>query len=99
MGAETINCRYAFSLDQIIVGTLEGRVLVIDPGRDVENRQEMAVIVEKQLNTPVLQVGVGKFLSNYDTPLIATLHPRALAYHRLVAGEQHVAIMGVCVVK
>ena len=47
-------------VDQIIVGTLDGRVLVIDPGRDVENRQEMGVIVEKQLNAPVLQVVVGK---------------------------------------
>ncbi|KAH7727683.1 hypothetical protein AAVH_04727 [Aphelenchoides avenae] len=48
----------------------------------------MAVIVEKQLSAPVLQVVVGKFLSNYDSPLIATLHPRGLAYHRLVTDTE-----------
>ncbi|KAI1704609.1 protein pthb1 like protein [Ditylenchus destructor] len=74
--------------DQLIVGSLEGILSVVDPGRDLEHRQEMAVIAEIQLSKPVLQVITGKFLSGYDQLLIAALHPRSLVYFRLVSNDE-----------
>ena len=52
MGAFKLKIEF---VDQLIVGSLDGTLAIIDPGRDVENRQEMASIVETQLSSPVLQ--------------------------------------------
>lgn len=74
-------------LDQLIVGSLEGSLTVIDPGNNIENRYEMGVIIESQLNKPVLQISTGKFLSSYDAELIVVLHPKSIAYFCLVSSK------------
>lgn len=73
-----------FLLDQLIVGSLEGTITIIDPGGNIEQRYEMAIIVEQMLDQAVLQVIAGKFISSYDETLIAVLHPKSLVYFRLI---------------
>uniref|UniRef100_A0AC34FI07 PTHB1 N-terminal domain-containing protein n=1 Tax=Panagrolaimus sp. ES5 TaxID=591445 RepID=A0AC34FI07_9BILA len=69
---------------QIIVGTLNGLLGALDPGKDVENRQETASLIEQQLANPIIQVEVGNFLTNFNGPVIAVLHPKELHFYSLV---------------
>lgn len=59
----------------------------MDPGKDVENRKEVSVLIEKQLPHPILQLLVGRFLASYDENLLAILHPKRLAFYRLNSSE------------
>ena len=74
--------------DQVIVGSLNGTLTIVDPGRDIDNRAAVAVLVEKRVGSPILQTLVGRFLSSYDAPLIAVLHPSTLAFYRLSTCER-----------
>lgn len=69
------------------MGSLNGTLSVIDPGKDVERRQEMSVIVEAQLSQPILQVAIGKFFNSINDKIIAVLHPKLLGFYRLVSGK------------
>uniref|UniRef100_A0A914RCV6 PTHB1 N-terminal domain-containing protein n=1 Tax=Panagrolaimus davidi TaxID=227884 RepID=A0A914RCV6_9BILA len=69
---------------QIIVGTFNGLLAALDPGKDVENRQETASLIEQQLSNPIIQVEVGNFLSNFSGPVIAVLHPKELHFYSLI---------------
>uniref|UniRef100_A0A915EB74 PTHB1 N-terminal domain-containing protein n=1 Tax=Ditylenchus dipsaci TaxID=166011 RepID=A0A915EB74_9BILA len=89
--------------DQLVIGSLEGLLTVLDPGRDLEHRQEMSVIVEQQLGKSILQVSIG---NSWETTirvsgegdckcrklnylvLIAALLPRSLLYFRLLSNEE-----------
>jgi len=75
-------------LDQIIVGSLQGTLTVLDPARNVDQRQEMSLLIQLQLKSPVLQVSAGrygssKFLSADNQLLIAALHPHSIVYFQL----------------
>ncbi|KAI6240427.1 hypothetical protein M3Y99_00475000 [Aphelenchoides fujianensis] len=74
--------------DQIIVGALTGAVVIVDPGKDVENRNETSILIEKTLPHPVLQIAVGRFLASYDENLLAILHPKHLAFYRLNSADE-----------
>lgn len=78
---------FAFCLDQILIGALNGDVVIVDPGKDVESRNEVSVLIEKRLPHPVLQILVGRFLASYDENLLAILHPKTLAFYRLNSGK------------
>ncbi|KAI6172694.1 hypothetical protein M3Y98_01001800 [Aphelenchoides besseyi] len=69
--------------DQILIGSLTGILVIVDPGKDIENRHEVSILVEKQLPHPILQILVGRFLASYDENLLAVLHPKHLAFYRL----------------
>ncbi|CAD5207256.1 unnamed protein product [Bursaphelenchus okinawaensis] len=69
--------------DQIFVGSLNGTLSIFDPGREPDNRQETALMLEKDLKAPVLNILVGKFLASYEEALVAVLHPRLLKFFRL----------------
>uniref|UniRef100_A0AC34R3K3 PTHB1 N-terminal domain-containing protein n=1 Tax=Panagrolaimus sp. JU765 TaxID=591449 RepID=A0AC34R3K3_9BILA len=73
--------------DQIVLGTLNGILAVIDPGRDVDNRHETSSLIEQQFPHPILQVFIGKFVNSYDGPVLAILHPKDLVFYRVVKGE------------
>jgi Bardet-Biedl syndrome 9 protein len=75
-------------LEQIIIGSLNGNLVIIDPGRDVENRKEVSVLIEKQLSRAVLQILVGRFLTNYKENLLAVLHPKVLSFYRLNSSKK-----------
>ncbi|KAI6240402.1 Protein PTHB1 [Aphelenchoides fujianensis] len=74
--------------DQVIVGALTGVVVIVDPGKDVENRNETSILIEKTLPHPVLQIAVGRFLASYDENLLAILHPKHLAFYRLNSADE-----------
>lgn len=76
-------------LDQIILGTLNGILAIIDPGRDVDNRQETSSLIEQQFSHPIIQVFIGKFVNSYDGQVLAILHPKDLVFYRVVKGENH----------
>ena len=80
--------KFEWVLDQIIVGTLNGLLGALDPGKDVDNRQETSSLIEQQLASPIIQVETGNFLSNYEGPVIAVLHPKELVFYSLVKGWQ-----------
>lgn len=60
--------------------------MVIDPGNNIENRYEVAILIERQTNKPILQISSGKFLLSYDKELIVVLHPHSLTYFLLNSG-------------
>ncbi|KAI6218406.1 hypothetical protein M3Y99_01712500 [Aphelenchoides fujianensis] len=55
--------------DQIIVGALTGAVVIVDPGKDVENRNETSILIEKTLPHPVLQIAWEWSFNLGDTPI------------------------------
>lgn len=60
---------------------------MLDPARNVDQRQEMSLLIQLQLKSPVLQVAAGKFGSSKFSAdnqlLIAALHPHSIAYFQL----------------
>lgn len=62
---------------------MTGILVIIDPGKDVDTRNEISVLIEKQLPHPILQILVGRFLASYDENLLAILHPKQLTFYRL----------------
>jgi hypothetical protein len=44
--------------------------VIVDPGKDVENRKEVSILIEKRLSHPILQIAVGRFLASYDDNLL-----------------------------
>ena len=70
--------------DQLIIGTLDGLLTVLDPGREPEHRHELGGLAELQFQRPVLQLAVGRFLpATFDQPILAALLPTAMLYFRL----------------
>uniref|UniRef100_A0A183BQH7 Bardet-Biedl syndrome 9 n=1 Tax=Globodera pallida TaxID=36090 RepID=A0A183BQH7_GLOPA len=71
--------------EQLIVGTLDGTLTVLDPGKESENRQEVANLVELNLGRPILQLLVGNFLpAAFDENVLAVLMPNSLLFLRLI---------------
>uniref|UniRef100_A0A914HF17 Protein PTHB1 n=1 Tax=Globodera rostochiensis TaxID=31243 RepID=A0A914HF17_GLORO len=71
--------------EQLIVGTLNGTLTVLDPGKESENRQEVANLVELHLGHPILQLLVGNFLPTaFDENVLAVLMPNSLLFLRLI---------------
>lgn len=72
------------SRDQLVVGTLDGILAVLDPGREPERRQEFSILAELSLKRPILQLCVGHFLpATFDEPILAALVNNALLYFRI----------------
>ncbi|CAD5211463.1 unnamed protein product [Bursaphelenchus xylophilus] len=82
-GRTICSARLVGRRDQILIGSLNGTLSIFDPGREPENRQETALMLEKDLSSPILDIKVGKFLGSYNEDLVACLHPKTLKFFRL----------------
>ncbi|TKR92526.1 hypothetical protein L596_007163 [Steinernema carpocapsae] len=68
--------------DQIIIGSPNGTVAVLDPGGKIENRQEMGILMEQTFAEPVIDICAGNFIKNMDFAAIAILHPNLIRFCR-----------------
>eukprot|EP00792_Barthelona_sp_PAP020_P007344 TRINITY_DN3139_c0_g1_i1.p1 TRINITY_DN3139_c0_g1~~TRINITY_DN3139_c0_g1_i1.p1 ORF type:complete len:803 (-),score=209.67 TRINITY_DN3139_c0_g1_i1:44-2452(-) len=66
---------------KIIVGSFQGIVKVYEPSRS--NYKADHLILEQNLELPIYQILVGKFLPHSDQNAIACLHPRSLSVFSL----------------
>ena len=64
--------------EQIVVGTLDGLLTVLDPGRSsAENREQMSSLAEISLDRPILQVIINyrgnlPKISSFDLNILST---------------------------
>ncbi|KAJ8019984.1 Protein PTHB1 [Holothuria leucospilota] len=69
-------------LDKVIVGSYQGIVRIYSPqSGKAESLKAEDVFLEQQLQHPILQLEVGKFVSVSDALHLAVLHPRKLAVY------------------
>ncbi|VDN30134.1 unnamed protein product [Gongylonema pulchrum] len=76
--------------DQIIVGSIAGRLWVIDPGRvsdtkQQQQQQQLSCLLEEQLPYAVIDIAVANFITSLEQNLIAILSPQKLVISRLVS--------------
>ncbi|XP_071490439.1 protein PTHB1-like [Diadema antillarum] len=71
--------------DKIIVGSFNGvlRIYQPQPGKG-ENLKAEDVLLETQLQQPILQVAVGRLVSVSEALHLAVLHPRKLAVYSVI---------------
>ncbi|XP_059829564.1 protein PTHB1 isoform X1 [Hypanus sabinus] len=69
--------------DKIIIGSYQGilRIYSPEPSKPGAALQPEELILEVQLQDPILQVEVGKFVSGTELLHMAVLHPRKLSVH------------------
>lgn len=75
---------FFFLIDQLIVGSLEGTITILNLNENIKQRYEKVIIVEQMLDEAVLQIIVDKFFISYEEKLIVVLHPKSLVYFRLI---------------
>lgn len=76
------DCENDGSGDKILVGSLNGYLRIYKPSSSGYKAEDS--LLEKNLGQPVLQVVCGVFSNHSTELLIAVLHPRLLAVHKLV---------------
>uniref|UniRef100_A0A7E4VZD8 Protein PTHB1 n=1 Tax=Panagrellus redivivus TaxID=6233 RepID=A0A7E4VZD8_PANRE len=68
---------------QLVIGTLDGLLCLLDPGRDVDNRHEASSLMEIHLDQPIIQLAIGNFVSSQGDNVLAVLHPKLLVFYRV----------------
>ncbi|VDN94925.1 unnamed protein product [Brugia pahangi] len=75
--------------DQLVVGSLTGRIWIIDPGRANDTKQQLlSCLLEEDLSAAILDIAIANFISGLEQNLIAILLPQKLViYHLISDGE------------
>ncbi|KAK2962383.1 putative BBS9 protein [Blattamonas nauphoetae] len=68
--------------DKIVTGSMEGTLRIFLPRRNEYTVNDL--MLEEELNEPILQVSIGKFLGGTPRLAIAVLHPRRLVVYSVV---------------
>ncbi|EFO19638.2 hypothetical protein LOAG_08855 [Loa loa] len=72
--------------DQIVVGSITGRIWIVDPGRTSETKQQLlSCLLEEDLSVAILDIAIGNFISGLEQNLIAVLSPQKLIIYRLIS--------------
>lgn len=73
--------------DQIVVGSVRGRIWIIDPGRVNDSKQhQQGCLLEEELFCSIVDIAVANFIASMEQKLIAVLSPQKLIIYRLIAG-------------
>ncbi|XP_064598108.1 protein PTHB1-like [Liolophura sinensis] len=86
--ANVDNCSSEY--DKIIIGSFHGTLRIFSPSPPKAEDKGVSfkpedVLLESQLNAPILHVGVGKFVSGTEKLHLAILHPRKLSVYSVSA--------------
>ncbi|XP_078489458.1 protein PTHB1-like [Ciona intestinalis] len=71
--------------DKVIVGSYHGVVHIYSPTPDLNHAHD--VLLEVDLNLPILQIEAGRFISVSSDLHLAVLHPRILAIYKISVSE------------
>ncbi|VDK70536.1 unnamed protein product [Litomosoides sigmodontis] len=72
--------------DQLVVGSVTGRIWIIDPGRASDSKQQLlSCLLEEDLPAAVLDIAIANFISILEQNLIAVLSPQKLTIYRLIS--------------
>ncbi|VDO43982.1 unnamed protein product [Onchocerca flexuosa] len=76
--------------DQIVVGSVTGRIWIIDPGRanDTKQQQLLSCLLEEDLSVSIIDIAIANFVSNLEKNVIAVLSPQKLIIYHLVPDEE-----------
>ena len=69
--------------NKLVMGSLDGLLRIFHPSRS--NYDAADLLLEQELNAPVLQLMLGRFSSASATMELAVLHPRTLVVYRVVS--------------
>lgn len=79
--------------DQLVVGSVTGRIWIIDPGRASDNKQQLlSCLLEEDLPAAILDIAIANFISVLEQNLIAVLSPQKLTIYRLISGISHLRL-------
>jgi Bardet-Biedl syndrome 9 protein len=68
--------------NKIVVGSLDGVLRMYHPTRP--NFRVEDLVMEENLNKPIIQLAVGRFIPASDTLAVAVLHPRELVVYEVL---------------
>ncbi|VBB31797.1 unnamed protein product, partial [Acanthocheilonema viteae] len=72
--------------DQLVVGSVTGRIWIIDPGRANDTKKQLlSCLLEKDLPAAILDIAIANFISGLEQNLIAVLLPQKLTIYRLIS--------------
>uniref|UniRef100_A0A0R3RK48 Protein PTHB1 n=1 Tax=Elaeophora elaphi TaxID=1147741 RepID=A0A0R3RK48_9BILA len=72
--------------DQLVVGSVTGRIWIIDPGRASDTKQQLlSCLLEEDLPGAVLDIAIANFICGLEQNLIAILSPQKLIIYRLIS--------------
>ncbi|VDM91888.1 unnamed protein product, partial [Onchocerca ochengi] len=76
--------------DQIVVGSITGRIWIIDPGRanDPKQQQLLSCLLEEDLSVSIIDIAIANFVPNLGKNLIAILSPQKLIIYHFVPDEE-----------
>lgn len=81
--------------DQIVVGSVTGRLWIIDPGRASDTKQQLlSCLLEEELSVAVLDIAIAKLISGLEQNLIVVLSPHKLIIFRLISGKTFKSLVG-----
>lgn len=80
-------CLTLIFLDQLVVGSITGRIWIIDPGRASDtNQQLLSCLLEEDSSAAILDIAIANFISGLEQNLIAILSPQKLRICRFISG-------------
>ncbi|CAG9537293.1 unnamed protein product [Cercopithifilaria johnstoni] len=75
--------------DQLVVGSITGRIWIIDPGRTSDTKQQfLSCLLEKDLPAAILDIAIANFISGLEQNVIAVLSPQKLIIYRLISNGE-----------
>lgn len=74
-------------IDQLVVGSISGRIWIIDPGRASNAKQQLlSCLLEEDLPAAILDIAIANFIPGFEQNLIAVLSPQKLIIYRFISG-------------
>lgn len=75
-------------LDKVIVGGLSGILRIFSLSKGIEDYEATDLLLEVDMNIPILQIAAGFFLTASDHLHLAILHPRKLSVYSISGKEK-----------
>ncbi|KAM3722132.1 Protein pthb1 [Dirofilaria immitis] len=75
--------------DQLVVGSITGRIWIIDPGRAGETKQQLlSCLLEDDLAVGIIDIAIANFIAGLEQNLIAILSPQKLIIYRFTSDRE-----------
>ena len=74
--------------EKIAVGSLQGMLRIYAPTRPQFRVEDL--VLEENLNLPILQLLLGRFIPSANSLGLAVLHPKKLVVYELVPQSEHI---------
>uniref|UniRef100_A0A915PMZ1 Uncharacterized protein n=1 Tax=Setaria digitata TaxID=48799 RepID=A0A915PMZ1_9BILA len=80
--------------DQLVVGSITGRLWIIDPGQATDTKQQLSCLLEEELSVGILDIAIANFISGTEQNLIAILSQQKLTIYQFLSdGEANQLII------